>query len=72
MSQLDRVVHGMAAFNRAAEEEAAARCTGPRCPEEVLALSFTPGAQVMDLVTGEKGTILAGTRTDSLIPHARR
>ncbi len=42
-------------------------CPGPACPEAMLGLSLEPGARVVDLVSGQEGEILAGTKSANLV-----
>lgn len=72
MNGWQKTIHSMAALNRAAEQEAVRRCQAPHCPEQAMGLKMAPGTEVLDLVTGEKGVILAGTRAESLVPTTRR
>jgi len=71
MPELDEALEQLGDFNRRAARDMAARCPGPGCPENDLGLAHRPGARVFDLVTGQEGVILGGSRETDFVPVAR-
>lgn len=54
------------------EQQARANAPGPDAQPDGLGLAFRPGARVLDQVTGEKGVVRAGRKTNIVLPSAGR
>ena len=72
MSGLDRLVARLDAQRRAdAATLPTSTCVGCSS-EERLGLAFAPGDRVVDLVTGRRGVVNAGTTETTLVSAPRR
>jgi len=72
MSDLDRLVARLNAHARTETAALPAAGCASCSPEERLGLAFVPGDRVVDLITGQKGIIRAGTRATYLVQAAQR
>jgi len=59
--------------NRAARRQTFADTRAPApCPEARLGCTFVAGDRVVDLVTGEEGVVVGGSRETIVVPVAQR
>lgn len=71
-ARIDRLAADLRREQERVIENARAQCPVPGCPEDVIGLKFRAGARVRDLISGEEGTILAGRKTNIVLPASRR
>ncbi len=72
MDQLPHVLREIVSLNKAANADLGAAVVPPPSAEENLGLALRPGARVFDVVTGQEGEIVAGSRAHYLVPSAER
>lgn len=70
MTALDRLTQDAAAEERRARARLAARTRWAASPAPVLAGDLAPGRRVVDLVSGEEGTVIAGRTSHIVVPVA--
>lgn len=72
MQRIGEVIREMTLARRLELEQLAADVPAPARTEDRMGLALRPGARVLDLVTGQEGTIDGGTRTHTIVPTAQR
>jgi len=72
VERLHHVLSEIRALADSAGKELAARVAPPASAEERMGLDLRPGQKVYDLVTGQVGEVLGGSRTHYVVPTARR
>jgi hypothetical protein len=65
-----RALSDLAGLERKAKAELKAAASPPPSPEQTMGLAFSPGDQVWDLVTGQKGVHLSATTAHYVVPPA--
>jgi hypothetical protein len=66
------VLREIAGLNEAARVALGAAGVPPPSAEENMGLALRPGARVFDVVTGQEGEVIAGSRAHYLVPSAQR
>jgi len=72
MKQIGQVLHEMAEAAREARSRLKKGARPPVSAEEMMGLALLPGARVLDLVTGQEGEVIGGTRANYVVPATRR
>ena len=70
MDGLDSVVADLSAALAGQRRQLQNTVAAPPAAEVQAGLEFSPGTRVFDLVTGQEGTVIAGSKTHNLIPAA--
>jgi hypothetical protein len=63
-----RALNELADLERNAKAELKSAASPPPSPEQTMGLAFSPGDQVWDLVTGQKGEIIRGSTAHYVVP----
>jgi hypothetical protein len=71
MEQIGQVLHEMVEAAREARSRLKAGARPPASAEERMGLALLPGARVLDLVTGQEGEVISGTRANYVVPTTR-
>jgi len=72
VDNLGKALHSFETLGRQAKRELATAAAAPASPEKHMGLALQPGAQVFDLVTGQKGEVVSGTRAHYVVQPAGR
>jgi len=72
VERLGHVLNEIRALSQTARAQLAARVAPPVPAEERMGLDLRPGQKVYDLVTGQVGEVLGGSRAHYVVPTARR
>lgn len=72
MERLNQVISELEALGRSAADALRDGVSPPAPAEAAMGLVFRPGAQVMDLVSGQEGQVIAGTRANYVVPSPER
>jgi hypothetical protein len=71
MEQIGKVLFEMAAEALLARSRLQKGARPPLSAEERMGLALLPGARVLDLVTGQEGEVMGGTRANYVVPTTR-
>jgi hypothetical protein len=71
MEQIGQVMREVAEAAREARERLKKGARPPASAEGNMGLALLPGARVLDLVTGQEGEVIGGTRANYVVPTTR-
>ena len=71
MSQLEQVFHEIEEADREALAGLKAAVRPPASAEANMGLELLPGARVLDLISGQEGEVIGGTRANYVVPTTR-
>ena len=72
MERLPHLLVELAALGVGAATAMEAGAIPPPCAEKQLGMTLWPGARVFDMVTGQEGTVVAGSKANVIIPPTSR